>query len=148
MAVTPPTPRRVHQAAAAHDREGGSPERSTYCRASGSSDDDEQDRHPPDERGQPGHGQHVALPGRYVTTHVSPHSAQQDSFSGSLNREMALIFRASAIVGQMCKRSMKSWSLARNRSAIAASSITSDAPFPTIVAIVTPSTSLVLASAI
>ncbi len=29
----------------------------------------------------------------------SPHSAQQDSFAGSLNREMAPIFRASAIVG-------------------------------------------------
>ena len=36
------------------------------------------------------------------------YSAQQDSFSGFLNREMAMILSASAIDGNTCTRSMKS----------------------------------------
>jgi len=36
------------------------------------------------------------------------YSAQQESFSGFLNREMATILSASAIDGNTCNRSMKS----------------------------------------
>ncbi|HEY5741197.1 MAG TPA: hypothetical protein VIS99_01545 [Terrimicrobiaceae bacterium] len=40
------------------------------------------------------------------------HSAQQESFAGSLRREMAAILRASAIVGYTCRSSIKSLILA------------------------------------
>jgi len=56
------------------------------------------------------------------------YSAQQESFAGSLNREMATIFSASDSVGYTCSNSAKSWILARKRSAIAASWMTSAAP--------------------
>ncbi len=35
------------------------------------------------------------------------YSAQQESLAGFLNREMATIFSASAIVGNTCNRSMR-----------------------------------------
>jgi len=37
---------------------------------------------------------------------ANSYSAQHDSFSGSLKREMATIFSASAIVGNTCSKSM------------------------------------------
>ena len=55
---------------------------------------------------------------------ISPkesYSAQQESFAGSLRREMAAILRASAIVGYTCRSSIKSLILAWKRRPIAAS---------------------------
>ncbi len=71
-------------------------------------------------------GRHRALDATFhLTGGTAPiagtYSAQQESFAGSLNLEIATIFNASAIAGNTWSRSMKSGMVARYFMAIAAS---------------------------